>query len=236
MATGKRPDPRRRKTVHPHSTNFKVECGEKHPAWIAGELYGCYTHRTHAAQPCVSSVTDDEVPCPYCTASVESVWKGYVPLWDRDWTLRHALISEDYLPTVDAIGFHVQVSVSRAKSVLSPLIIREENVLLSRQLPNARPWKDPVCMLAVCLTLWKNAALTAWVQKNRPLALTGGEQPAVSEVSTKPVAAPPIATVKPFKGATKESALEANFDALTNRIKDKAKNLAPQTNGANGKH
>ena len=219
MATGRQPDPKRRKTAHQHATYLAVKPGEKHPAYIAGELYGCYTHRTSHAQPCLSDVTNDALECPLCKGGLVPEWRGYVPLWDRDWTLRYVLISEEYFATTDAIGFHCKVSVSRAKDPKSPLVIREE-VMLTRDLPNKAPWKDSVAMLPICLTLWKNAALVAWVNANKPLAAGAQTVPA-------PLSVP--APSKAYKAPGNDEPLEVDFDATRNRILSKLKK--PTTNG-----
>jgi hypothetical protein len=226
MATGKRPDPARRKTLHPHSTAFKVPCGTKDSGYKAGELYGCYTHRTFAAQPCVADITNGALQCPLCAANVNCEWRGYVPIWDRDFTLRHVLIGEAYFESVDAIPFHAQVTLSRAKNPISPLVIREEPSTF-RALPNKSPWNCEVCMMAVCLTLWKNDALTKWCEANQPLALR------------RNVNAPPVVKVAPkttpYKGVPSEGAGEADFSEVVNRIRSKGANLKPSSNG-NGQH
>lgn len=215
MASGKKPDPSRRKNNALHASYLAVKNGEKHGAYMAGELFGCYTHRTFAAQPCVSDLTNDEIECPYCKAGQVPEWRGYVPLWDRDWTLRYVLISEELFASVDVIPFHGRVSVSRAKNPISPVVIREEAMLV-RDLPQRAPWKDAVAMLPICLTLWKNAALTAWFSNHKPLALGAVEKPA-----EKPA--------KAYKGPGKDEPEAVDFDALANRIK--AKFVKPSTNG-----
>lgn len=222
MATGKRPDPRRRKTRHPHSNNFTVKCGEKHPGYKAGEMFGCYTHRTFAAQPCIYDITNGALQCPYCAAGLIPEWRGYVPIWDRDWALRHALIGEAYFETVDVIPFHAQVELSRGKNPISPLVIRQQAGML-RELPQRDPWKLEVNMLAVCLTLWKCDALTQWVEKNQPLAYA-------SACAPNPAPEPKPAS-KPYTGPGGEGAKEVEYGTLVNRIASKSKNLKPSTNG-----
>ncbi len=229
MATGKRPDPQKRKKAHQHATYLTVKNGERHPAYLAGELYGCYTHRTYAAQPCHSDITEGELQCPYCAAGMVPEWRGYVPLWDRDWTLRYALIGEDYYATVDAIAHHAQVVVSRAKNPISPLVIREE-VLLTRQLPQTSPWRDAVLMLPICLTLWKCDPLTQWCQSRKLLAM-GTATPAPAAPKGIPAAPKVSAIVTPYS-APGEGATEVQYDAVVNRLKKNKDRLAPSTNGA----
>jgi len=165
MATGSRPDPKKGRTRHPHASNFKVPNGTKDHGYVAGELFGCYGHRTHAQQPCVDDVTHGALKCPYCSSGMDQVWRGYLPLWDRDWTLRYALIGEDIFESVDSVKHGEQVELSRAKNPISPLIVRP-GVGLVRKLPDKAPWSVPVRMLDICLTLWQCDALTQWFIRN----------------------------------------------------------------------
>lgn len=222
MATGKRPDPRRRMCRHPHSTAFKIPAGTKDSGYKAGEVYGCYTHRTFAAQACSMNITDGAIPCKYCAVNTPSVWTGYLPVWDCDFTLRHAVFNENYLESVDAIPFHGQVVLSRGKDPKNPLIIREAPSTF-RALPNKAPWKHEVCMLAVCLTLWQNPELTRWVEANQPLALASCAPP--------PPPAKPVAKVTPYKAPRGDGPSETDFAEQVNRITGKAAHLKPSTNG-----
>lgn len=182
MATGRKPDPRRRKTAHVHASYLKCSNGESHPGWKAGEVFGCYGHRTAAQQPCLSDLTDDAMPCPFCTSGLAPVWRGYVPLWDRDWTLRYVLIGEDVFESVDSIPFRGRLTVCRAKNPISPLVVRpEEKPVLLRELPERAPWVTPIDMLSVCLTLWKHPGLTAWVEANRAQKPAEVEKPKRSD-------------------------------------------------------
>lgn len=226
MASGKRPDPRRRKTSHPHASYLAVKPGEKRGAFLAGELYGCYGHRTHAQQPCVNDITTGELQCPYCASGLIPEWRGYVPLWDVDFQLRYVLIGEEIFDSVDLIKHRAKVVVMRAKNPISPLIVREET-LLTRELPNKAPYSEPIAMLKVCLTLWKNDALTKWCESRWPLAMggTGGE---VVKVDRPPA-------VKPYTAPTDDGAVAPAVDVVMQRLKNKAAHLKPSTNG-NGKH
>jgi len=228
MSTGRRPDPRRKKHSHQHATHLAVKNGERHPGYKAGELYGCYTHRTFAAQPCLSDVTNDALECPYCKASLIPEWRGYVPIWDRDWTLRYVLINEDYYATTDAIPFHAQLSISRAKNPISPLVIREEQTLV-RKLPDVAPWKHQIAMLPICLTLWKVDVLTRWCNENNLLAMVSSKEAEV-ETAPKPTPVKVSAVVREYTAPT-DGADEVKYDAVVNRLAKNAQKLAPSTNG-----
>lgn len=184
MATGKAPDPRRRKTPYLHSSNLKVGNGQKEAGYLAGEVYGCYGHRTHAHQPCVFEITDGALQCPYCGSGMTAEWRGYVGIWDRDYTLRHCLINEDYFASVDTIEWRSQVIVSRAKNPISPLVVRDEPGILTRALPVGRPWDEPVDMLRIALGLWKSEPLNDWFKQNPP------KKPARNTAKKNPESAP----------------------------------------------
>lgn len=171
MPRGKAPDPRKRKTRHPDAQNFKIPNGKEEAAHLAGEMYGCETHRTDTSKPCVQAITEGKLRCPYCADGLESVWRGYVPLWDRDWALRYALIGKTIYDSVAVIEVGAQVVVSRAKNPISPLIVREQNHTL-RSLPKRSPWSEPIEMIEVCLTLWQHEALANWFAKHPEAKLT----------------------------------------------------------------
>lgn len=235
MATGKKPDPSKRKCIAPHSNYFKCDNGKKLGAYMAGELYGCETHRTFATQPCVASISDNALPCLMCHGGMVPEWRGYVPLWDCDWTLHHALINRDYFDTVDAIPHRAKVSVSRAKNPISPLVIRDEPMLV-RELPNRAPWNEKVDMLAVCLTLWKNPDLTRWCEANIAKVPAVIEEKkdtrAASAATAKKV--PAAAVVKPYSGATSPPDTAETIQETGTRIM-KRLNERRSSNG-NGKH
>jgi hypothetical protein len=166
MGTGKKPQNRPGQKARVHATYLKVACGSQECGYKAGELHGVEGHRTYAHQPCCAAITGGAIDCAYCAAGLQAEWRGYVPLWDRDWTLRYVLIGPEIFESVDIIPRSSQVVVSRAKNPISPLVIRQETKLV-RSLPDKEPWTQAVDMEEICLTLWKLPALTAWVMKER---------------------------------------------------------------------
>jgi hypothetical protein len=112
-------------------------------------------------------MTETELQCPYCAAGLIPEWRGYVPLWDRDWVLRYVLIGEELFESVDIIPHRAQVKITRAKNPISPLVVRQET-MLTRPLPDDEKFRVAVDMLAICLTLWKCDALTQWFRRNPP--------------------------------------------------------------------
>lgn len=171
MSTGSRPQKGAHEKTKKHATYLRVPNGCSECCYKAGETHGVVGHRTHAHQPCLKDITHGKLECTYCSAGLQPVWRGYVPLWDRDWTLRYSLIGEEYFETVEVIPVRSQVVVSRAKNPISPLVIRQE-VKLVRELPDKEPWNKPIDMEELCLCLWKIPQLTEWVYANRTKAET----------------------------------------------------------------
>lgn len=161
MSKGQKPDPRRKKTSTPTATYWKVPNGGKETGYMAGECYGCYGHRVNHHKPCLKELTGGELSCPWCGV-VEIEWRGYVPVWDQDWTLKYALIPEDYLESVDMIPHRARIIGSRGAAKMSPLVIRAAEVPALRPLPEKSPYRDPIDMFAICRKLWKLPALDAW--------------------------------------------------------------------------
>lgn len=164
MATGRKPASGRKKNTQPHATHLKVPNGGKEAGYKAGEMFGVNGHRTHAHQPCVFDLTEGELQCPYCAAGLDLVWRGYVPVWDRDWTLRYVLVNEEYFCSADAIPIRAQVIASRGKNPISPIVLREEKHGF-KALPDAPPYNTDICMRDICLLLWKNEPLNRWYAK-----------------------------------------------------------------------
>lgn len=162
MSKGQRPDPRRKKDPTIRSTNFTVPNGGKEFGYMGGEVFGCYGHYVHAHQPCLEDLTGGEVSCPLCLAKFDKVWRGYVPIWDRDFVLHHALISEEYDESVSMIPHRGHIVATRDKPKMSPLVIRAIEPLNVRVLPDKPPYSEPVDMYRICRKLWKNPLVDAW--------------------------------------------------------------------------
>lgn len=124
-------------------------------------MHGVNGHRAGTHQPCVWDLTEGKSQCPFCAAKLPLVWRGYVPLWDRDWALRYVLINQEYMLSVDAIPRGSQVVIYRAKNPISPLIIREEKHGF-RALPDKPPFTTPIDMRQICQLLWQNDVVNRW--------------------------------------------------------------------------
>jgi len=234
MSTGKRPKacPGVKPTIH--ASHLAVGNGQQERGYKAGAMHGVNGHRTHAHQPCLRDYTDGELTCPYCEAGVELQWRGYVPVWDRDWALRYVLVGPDVMESADCILRGEQITINRAKSMRSPLIVRAETCL-TRSLPDKAPWNQEVNMEDICLLLWKLPALSLWVRTTR------GRSDNALSLTTPAKVEPKKSDGKPFDKFHRNAALKygdkgpMDTDELVAAAEREI--LAKvQSNGKNGKH
>ena len=229
MATGRKPPQNGKTGARPHASYLRVGCGQSARAYVAGEMHGVTGHRTHGHQPCLSDYTDGAMQCPFCAAGLEQVWRAYVPVWDVDWALRYVLIGKDIAESVDVIERGEQVTISRARNPISPLIVRHAPGLM-RELPRRAPWETAVDMEAICLMLWGNDALSQWASK-RGRAVRQADAPEVLRSDGKPFTPMLRGGAKRYAPPTDPQPADAAYDAVTARLKGSAARLKPSKNG-----
>lgn len=226
MSKGRNPDPRRKKISSIRSTNFKVANGGKEIGYVAGEVYGVNGHFMGAHKPCLHDLTNGEVQCVYCAVNKPIEWRGYVPVWDQDYTLRHALITEDYLEAVNMIPWRARIVATRAAAQYSPLVIRAADLPALRGLPDKAPWDVPIDIEPICRRLWQEPALDAWY------AATHAKQAGLS------AGAPPL-DPSDFSPMMRSAAAHANRiaahaaanDEFAKQAREGKVPAAPSTNG-----
>lgn len=176
MGRGRRPDPRKRKVAHASSTYLEVPNKTKAGGWKAGEVYGLYCHHVGNTKPCADDVTNGGLECSYCKLGIDQVFRAYLPLWDRDYNLRHVLIGQDVFEAADRIPFRHTMTLSRALASRAPLVVNDEPLFV-RLLPDGPPWNAPVDMLTICLTLWNDDPITQWLKLEKlPTAVEKGNE------------------------------------------------------------
>ena len=233
MATGRKPDPRKRKTVHQHSEYLPVPNKTKAGGWKAGEVYGLYCHHAGHTRPCLDDVTKGALECPLCTARFDLIYRAYMPLWDREYQLRHVLIGEDFFEAADRIPFRHPLTLARDANKRSPLRVSDEPMMV-RVLPDGPPWDKPVDMLSICLTLWKDDVLSKWMVGNRA-ALEDVKKETPLKSDGRPFGPMTAAAARRFAPPPTVESAEVALDEVTARLKKKAAGMKPSTNG-NGKH
>lgn len=229
MATGKQPRKKKTDAQRLYSRTLKVPCGTEERGYMAGTPHGVNGHRTHAHQPCLADYTDGELQCPYCAAGLETIWRAYVPIWDRDWSLRHALIGQDIAESVDAIPHGHQVRITRAKNPISPLVIRAEQCL-TRALPTHAPYSAPVDVELICLTLWKCDALDQWVLSRRAKGLPTA-RPAPLKSDGKEFTPMLRGAAQRYAAPAEPVDLDKDYEAVAARLRATAAKKEPSTNG-----
>lgn len=233
MATGRKPARKKTDSARIYARHLKVGNGAEERGYLAGPMHGVNGHRTHAHQPCLADYTDGALQCAYCAAGLELQWRGYVPLWDRDWVLRYALVGQDVAESVDAIPHGQQVKVTRAKNPISPLVIRAEQCL-TRALPTHAPYSAPVDMELICLTLWKCEQLDQWVLARRAKG-AAGERPAPKRSDGKEFTPMLRGAAKKYAAPSEPVDLEKDYEAVAARLRASAASKEPHANGKHAK-
>lgn len=150
--------------------------GKSVNGWIAGPVVGVETHYLGRTQPCRYALTRGRMKC-YCTASkLESVWKGYVPLWDENGVQAFAIIGERFADLAYAITMFAPVTVSRLKSAGQPICVKQSD--WTDQPPPRRDLTQskPVDFRPWLLKLWADKDLNAWLEAHPEIL--DQEQPA----------------------------------------------------------
>lgn len=186
MSISKEPKAAPKKGGHHHWDYLPVENGKSEVAYLAGPTCGVYVHDGQPSKPCRREMTDSELVCPYCETGDEPRWKGYVPLYDRDYQRRLLLISQGVRESVKEINHLDQVRCSRAKSSKASVIIRAET-WTPKQCPRGDGRDVPADIEPVLFTIWKDAVLREWWVRKEMEKIS--VQPVV--VSDKPVSLPP---------------------------------------------
>jgi hypothetical protein len=136
-------------------------------------------------------MTDSELVCPYCESGDEPRWKGYVPLYDRDYQRRFLLISQGVRESVKEIEHLQPVRCTRAKSSKASVVIRLD-WWTTKACPRGDGRDVEADIEPVLFTIWKDAVLREWWIRKEMEKIS--VQPVV--VSDKPVSLAPIAKAK----------------------------------------
>lgn len=144
---------------------LSVPNGGSAVAFMAGRPFGVYCHAVgKRSKPCRLLTTDGALSCAYCCKE-KPVWRGYVPLYSREYVRSFVVISEDYNEAVCEIPRFEQVKLFRAKVVTAPVVIRAEN-WRTTPLPPSQTREAEPDMLPCLLRLWKDEELAAWHRKS----------------------------------------------------------------------
>lgn len=149
-------------------TYLKVANGGSANGFLAGKPVGVWGHHLGGTKPCRKKMTGGRHPCPYCSEGVALVWRGYTPVFDQDYVQRFVCIPADIKKSVDEIGEHQQVRMTRAKSSKAPVILRAEQWRM-HPFPKAGAPKWPVDLMPYLVKyVWKDEVLAAFCAGDSP--------------------------------------------------------------------
>jgi len=221
--------------VRDNFSYWAIGGGEKSAAYVAGPTRWVIGHPSDkGSKPCLTWLTNGNLPCRFCHLQKCPVQLGYVPVYRAvDWRPLLLIVREDMREWCEKFETHMRIIVSREREKGAGLCVRpaldQEPAFCSTIDYRTR---EQDCQHSL-LTLWKMPELVAWMQcgvtsdnavsLSKPNALTSqGEQ---------------------FGGMTKAAAqkytppdpLDANeaFVASVNRLKNKgvAIDAKPSKNG-----
>lgn len=199
--------------------------GRREVGFLAGPVCGVFTHYSGGSKPCRDRATNGKLACPYCADRWDPVWRGAVPIYDREYVRRWLWITEDYFEAVSEIPLHAQVSISREKDTHAPAVIRPDNWRLSA-LPVSKDRAAPVDLMPFLLrVLWKDHELFSFAAKE--------EEQATATATAKSEVTAPLAGAL-ARIAEREARDRAEREREEKKIGDTFNRL---TNGtSNGKH
>lgn len=147
-----------------------VPNGAQAVGWIAGPTVGVWSHHRGGTKPCRHTMSDSALSCGLCADGEPPVWRGYVPLYDRDYCRRFVLISEDYEEAVRELTLHAPVKLQRGKGSREPVTIRFEQWRV-QPLALGEGRNAAADITPFLLRMWKDAELEQWYySRDIPLA------------------------------------------------------------------
>ena len=141
----------------------KLALGKSMMGFLVGPIVGLNTHYVNRTVPCLSDVTKGRLKC-YCSRmQLESVWKGYVPLIDKDGVSCFTQICVTYAELAYKAPLFAPVVVTRMTHKGAPYAVKYEQ------------WSDidprshfgirhPVDLKPWLLKLWGDETLNKWLE------------------------------------------------------------------------
>jgi hypothetical protein len=111
-----------------HFSNWKgIKGGEKHTAYIAGPTQWVWMHTSDkGSKPCLYLLTNNTLPCKWCSAHDEPVIVGYQPVFrEADSKAFSVIFYSEMKPALDALEFLDKVVIGREREKGSALWVRK---------------------------------------------------------------------------------------------------------------
>lgn len=216
-----------------HFNNWQVKGGERHFAYYAGGAQWFIAHPSdRGTKPCLCWMTKNALSCRFCAANKCPVNLGYVPLWRAiDWRPLLVIVYQEEREWIDKLQLHDRVQLGREKESGARIWVRrclDQEPRFSTTLARRMVTQDITPSL---LRLWKLADLNAWLNSQSDNALSQ-PQPAPVKSDGKPFDAMHRAAAE--RVANKEEPPKGTgevFDVITERMKNKTRDLKPSKNG-----
>lgn len=200
-------------------------------AWLAGPVYWAQAHEhTKAApgtKPCLDWMTDGALRCPRCRPHTVPTWIGWVPLYrEEDHKPILVLIHESAMDLVAGLSYPVRVLVGRCDDTSSVFVKRAESQIAFKTENDQR--KCPVDLTANLLTMWALPQLDEWLMLQRHEARS--EAPVKSD--GEPFGPMTAAAAQKYAAPADDGGPSAEtFDAVRERLRNRAADLKPSVNG-----
>ncbi len=134
--------------------------------FLAGQPTWVKCHFVGYSKPCRSILTSGSLPCHYCAAKEEPVWRGFTPWYDGSYVRCFSCITLDYREAISEIPLHAQIKLSRGKGTRDPLVI-VPCLWRTTELPVSEDRNYSADLRGSLLKVWKDPELVEWCQKNR---------------------------------------------------------------------
>lgn len=111
---------------HLRFSYLSLEPGKQVKGWITGPVFGCETHFVGSTKPCLSALTEGELPCKYCTGEFRKSYTVYQPFWSVECEKMVAILGENMKAVCDALPFGEQIIITKGKHKNRPYKLRPE--------------------------------------------------------------------------------------------------------------
>lgn len=231
MSTGFRPEPSERKQSVGRWLYLPIANGASVGAYTAGPIALAPTHYVNQTRPCRAKMSHAKLVCPFCETHQEVTWRGYVPLYDRDFVRRFVLISLDYLEAAELVELHQQVKCVRGKNKRDAVIVRGEQ-WTPTALPVTQERRDPQDIWPFLLRMWKDQELAIEVRRIQAAPLPGTVKDIPAAIAARKDYPQWVKTVQ---DDLSQQEVGKSFDEVLSSLASDSPNH-PLKASANGKH
>lgn len=222
------------KRARVHYCYVSTQPGQNWHAWIAGPCHWFLSHTKGRSQPCVEEMTDGEIHCERCAAGHQCEVIGYQPLYrEVDCKPVMVIVHEYGREAVDALKLHQRVTVGRGAEQSDGVYVTpalKSDPRYTSTLPERMRAAD---LTETLLRVWRIPELAEWYRQTHGTPEPVSEKPVkVPEKAPDGIISPKLReTAKKLLSDPQKAALADDIDAVKERLRIKAANLKPSTNG-----